>query len=732
MAGYTRQSVADIINGLDITAPPLNAEFNQLAAAFNSITGHSHDGSTGNAPRIPLATSVSGFLPAANGGVGGRNNTASASNPTVSADNTGGYAVGSIWVNTATGRAFRCVGNATGSAVWREIVQINTNNTITPETTNTVDIGTTTLRYRDIFLSRNADVGGNLAVTGTLTASGASTLASVAATSLTVSGASTLATATINGGSINNTQIGNTTRSTGAFTTISSTAAATLASAVVSGGTIDNAVIGGTTPSVGTFTNLTATVGITGNLTGNVTGNVTGNITGAVTGNVTGNVTGDITSAGTSTFNNVTVNGTLDMNAGTAATITGLSTPSNATDAATKAYVDSEISNLIGGAGAALDTLEELADALNNDPNFAATVTAEIATKVSKAGDTMTGNLAMSGQKVTGLGTPTSGSDATTKTYVDNADALKLNLAGGTMSGDIIMAGNKVTGLATPTQAGDATSKDYIDNLFGSTQSAANSAAAAAVSESNAATSEQNAAVSEQNAAQSEQNASVSEANALTSEQNALASEQAAAQSEINAASSESTAVASAAAALVSEQNSALSESNAASSESNAAQSEANALASEQAASQSEANAAVSEQNAATSEANALVSEQNAAQSEANTLALANTFVPRTSTTGAAVVPTGTEAERDSVPLAGYFRFNSDVAKFEGYNGTAWGAVGGGATGGGSDEIFIENGQVVTSNYTIPVGRNAMTTGNITINAGVVVTVSAGSRWVVL
>jgi hypothetical protein len=106
--------------------------------------------------------------------------------------------------------------------------------------------------------------------------------------------------------------------------------------------------------------------------------------------------------------------------------------------------------------------------------------------------------------------------------------------------------------------------------------------------------------------------------------------------------------------------------------------------------------------------------------------------VDQTSDTGAAVIPTGTEAQRDGTPLAGYFRFNSDVAKFEGYNGTAWGAVGGGATGGGSDEIFIENGQEVTTNYTIPATRNAMTTGPIDILAGVTVTVSTGARWVII
>jgi hypothetical protein len=106
--------------------------------------------------------------------------------------------------------------------------------------------------------------------------------------------------------------------------------------------------------------------------------------------------------------------------------------------------------------------------------------------------------------------------------------------------------------------------------------------------------------------------------------------------------------------------------------------------------------------------------------------------VPRTSTTGSALVPAGTTGERDGSPAAGYFRFNSTLSKFEGYNGTAWGSVGGGATGGGSDAVFVENDQVVSANYTIPSTRNAMSTGPITVNSGITVTVSSGARWVVL
>jgi hypothetical protein len=109
-----------------------------------------------------------------------------------------------------------------------------------------------------------------------------------------------------------------------------------------------------------------------------------------------------------------------------------------------------------------------------------------------------------------------------------------------------------------------------------------------------------------------------------------------------------------------------------------------------------------------------------------------NNVVRKTSSTGSAVLPVGTTAQRDATPAAGYLRFNDDLDKPEVYNGTAWGSVGGGATGGGSDEVFVQNSQNVTVNYTIPATKNAMSTGPITVDSGVVVTVSSGSRWVVL
>jgi hypothetical protein len=99
--------------------------------------------------------------------------------------------------------------------------------------------------------------------------------------------------------------------------------------------------------------------------------------------------------------------------------------------------------------------------------------------------------------------------------------------------------------------------------------------------------------------------------------------------------------------------------------------------------------------------------------------------------TGAAILNVGTTGERPAAPEEGMVRYNSTTDKFEGYNG-AWGALGGGATGGGSDSIFIENGQTVTTNYTMPAAINAMSTGPITINDSITVTIPDGGRWVVL
>jgi hypothetical protein len=61
-----------------------------------------------------------------------------------------------------------------------------------------------------------------------------------------------------------------------------------------------------------------------------------------------------------------------------------------------------------------------------------------------------------------------------------------------------------------------------------------------------------------------------------------------------------------------------------------------------------------------------------------------------------------------------------------------WSAIGsgGGATGGRGNAVFYENDRNITASYTIPSTKNAMTTGPVTIDSGVTVTVS--TRWVIL
>ena len=101
-------------------------------------------------------------------------------------------------------------------------------------------------------------------------------------------------------------------------------------------------------------------------------------------------------------------------------------------------------------------------------------------------------------------------------------------------------------------------------------------------------------------------------------------------------------------------------------------------------------------------------------------------------TTTALELPDGTTGQRPGTPVNGMIRYNTTLNQFEGYKASAWGAIGGGATGGSSDDIFYENGQTVTSNYSLTAGKNAMSAGPITINSGVTVTVPSGASWVVV
>ena len=144
----------------------------------------------------------------------------------------------------------------------------------------------------------------------------------------------------------------------------------------------------------------------------------------------------------------------------------------NNTQIATTAFVKSAISDLVGSSPSTLDTLQELATALGNDPNFATTITTNLSTKAPLASPALTGTptapTATAGTNTTQLATTAfvttavanktsvSGNAGTaTKlatarningvafdgtTNITVADSTKLPLAGGTMSGGITIS----------------------------------------------------------------------------------------------------------------------------------------------------------------------------------------------------------------------------------------------------------------------------------------------------
>lgn len=222
-------------------------------------------------------------------------------------------------------------------------------------------------------------------------------------------------------------------------------------------------------------------------------------------------VTGNATVGGTLGVTGTTTLGTANITTATVSSALSVPTPTQNAHAATKGYVDSEITAVIDSAPGALDTLNELAAALGDDANFSTTVTTSIATKLPKDGsEAMSGNLDLGTNKVVNVVDPTSAQDAATKTYVDTADATKLNLSGGTMTGDITMGANSVTSTATPSTDDELTRKGYVDSILGSSTSAATSATNAANSATAAATSATNAATFATNAATSATNAAAS------------------------------------------------------------------------------------------------------------------------------------------------------------------------------------------------------------------------------
>ena len=255
MASYTRQST--INDGDTITAALFNNEFNQLLAAFNNSTGHKHDGTTAEGPVIGLIGDAGETSP----------------NNKVLIDTSNNHIEFYVEVSSSSVQQLRIQDGA-----------------IVPITDSDVDLGTSSLYFKDAFIDSitttgNVSVGGNLDVTGTIDFSdsaitnvGSIQLDSIAGdadsnTSITFSGSDVITVAaggdnqvTFTNGAIvpstnNDIDLGS---SSSEFKDLFIDGTANIDSLVadtadINGGTVDGAIIGGSSAAAITGTTITGT-----------------------------------------------------------------------------------------------------------------------------------------------------------------------------------------------------------------------------------------------------------------------------------------------------------------------------------------------------------------------------------------------------------------------------------------------------------------------------------------
>lgn len=396
MSGYTRQSVADIVPTAVVRAAPINAEYNKLRDAFTQsdtgTTGHKHDGTSDEGSYVPLIADLD--------------------------------AKNKIIVSQVDNRF----------GVFVEVSNVSTeqlrfqDGVIVPVLDNDIDLGTSSLEFKNVYVDGTAyidtvSIGDNDYTTITnndyVVASGNLNFDVAGNINLDADGGNvvlkdagvTFSTLTNNSGNLT-LKSGTTTAVTftGANADFAGTLDVTGAAKFDNNATIDgNTVVGASnTNTVAVNAKITtALVPTTNGVNSLGTGSAYWGDAFLKSVTTTGNV--DI-------GGNITVNGTADF---TNTTLNNVNDPTTAQQAATKNYVDTAINNLIGGAPATLDTLDEIAAAINDDDNVYTTLTNSIATKLSLSGGTMTGQIAMGGSKITGAAAPTTGSDLTNKTYVD-------------------------------------------------------------------------------------------------------------------------------------------------------------------------------------------------------------------------------------------------------------------------------------------------------------------------
>ena len=221
MTGYVRVDTGNnIADGNVINAADLDNEFDGVQAAFNSSTGHVHDGTSGNGAPITKIGPVQDV-----------------------------------------------------------VISISS---MSPKTTNTVDLGTSSLKYKDLYLAGNASVAGTLGVTSTSTFTGAATFTGAIISDATTDSTSITSGAVQTDGGLGVAKalwVGGLANVAGAATlqsTLAVTGATTLSSALTYGGvTLSNAVTGTGNMALSaspTFTGTAAFASVTASGTLAVTG----------------------------------------------------------------------------------------------------------------------------------------------------------------------------------------------------------------------------------------------------------------------------------------------------------------------------------------------------------------------------------------------------------------------------------------------------------------------------
>lgn len=329
----------------------------------------------------------------------------------------------------------------------------------------------------------------------------------------------------------------------------------------------------------------------------------------------------------------------------------------NTDQAASTAFVRTEISNLIASAPTALDTLNELAAAMGNDPNFATTVTNSLATKAPKESPTFTGTVSGVTKAMVGLGNADDTSDANKP--VSTAQQTALNLKQDVSGKD---ATGGYAGL-TLFKINFKNAADTFTSFFTNTNTAARTytfpdknITVAGIDDITGTNSGTNTGDETSTTIKTKLGIStLSGANTGDQTLGSLGAE----------ASANKDATGGYAGLTLFKLNL---------------------------------------KNTAGTVTNFFTNATTAARTWTlpdydGTVAMLSDFM--TSVTGSIKLSAGTTAERDPSPQVGWMRYNKTIGAPEVYNQSGWGAVGGGATGGGGDRVFHENSGFVRNNHVI-------------------------------